>query len=255
MWPDNRNYTGKIYGYPRVSTPKQSIDRQISNIKNAYPTAILFIEIWTGTTSNRKEWQRLMKVVKYGDTIVFDSVSRMSRNAEEGFQDYQDLYNRGVNLVFLKEPHINTEVYKQGLKKRVALTGTDVDPILEGINEYLMTLAKSQIRLAFEASQKEVDDLHTRTSEGIKAAQRKGKSVGRKPGAVIETQKAKDAKEKILELSKDFYGNLSDSIILAKYIKITPKTYYKYKRELRETEGLQKVVARSPVATVAEVDH
>ena len=48
-----------------------------------------------------------------GDTVVFDSVSRMSRNAEEGFSLYEDLYNKGIQLVFLKEHHIDTKTYKR----------------------------------------------------------------------------------------------------------------------------------------------
>lgn len=69
---------------------------------------------------------------------------------------YEELYNRSVTLVFLKEPHINTETYKQALEDNVALTGGTVDYILEGVNKYLMALAKEQIRLAFEQSEKEV---------------------------------------------------------------------------------------------------
>ena len=60
---------------------------------------------------------------------------------------YEELYNRGVTLVFPKEPHINTETYKQALEDNVALTGGTVDYILEGVNKYLMALAKEQIQL------------------------------------------------------------------------------------------------------------
>lgn len=74
-----------IYGYCRISTPKQSIDRQIRNIKQEFPDATLIQEAYTGTKLDRKEWSRLYSNVKSGDTIVFDSVSLMSR-AEEGFQ-------------------------------------------------------------------------------------------------------------------------------------------------------------------------
>lgn len=45
--------------------------------------------------------------------MVFNSVSRMSRNAEEGFALYEDLYHKGIRLVFLKEHHIDTETYKK----------------------------------------------------------------------------------------------------------------------------------------------
>ena len=80
---------------------------------------------------DRRQWQLLMKRVKAGDTIIFDSVSRMSGNAEEGFAAYEELFNRGVNLVFLKEPHINTDTYKKALENNVQLTGSNVDYILE----------------------------------------------------------------------------------------------------------------------------
>ena len=58
-----------------------------------------------------------MKKVQRGDTIVFDEVSRMSRNSEDGFQIYEELYKRGIDLIFLKEPHINTSVYRSALDK------------------------------------------------------------------------------------------------------------------------------------------
>ena len=106
----------KIYGYCRISRKSQSIDRQIRNIEAAYPTAYIFKEAFTGTKlQGRKELDKLLKVVKAGDTIVFDSASRMSRNEEEAIVLYEDLFAKGIILIFLKEPHINTEVYKLSL--------------------------------------------------------------------------------------------------------------------------------------------
>jgi len=131
-----------IYGYCRISKPKQVIERQIRNIKAVYPDAIIIQEVFTRTRMDRKEWMKLMKIIKPGDTIVFDSVSRMSGNAEEGFAEYERLYNMGVVLVFLKEPHINTETYKKALENNIKLTGSNVDFILEGVNKYLMALAR-----------------------------------------------------------------------------------------------------------------
>ena len=152
-----------MYGYCRISQKKQSIERQIRNIKEAYPEAVIIEEAFTGTKIDRPEWNKLYKKAKSGDTIIFDSVSRMSRNAEDGFNTYEELYNRGINLVFLKEPHINTDTYKKSLTGLVSMTNTNVDFILEGINKYLLALAKEQIRLAFEQAEKEVEDLHQRT--------------------------------------------------------------------------------------------
>ena len=106
----------KIYGYCWVSSPKQNIDRQIRNIKAKYEDAIILKETFTGTkVEGRKEFQKLLNKIKEGDTIVFDSVSRMSRNSDEGFELYERLFNQGVELVFLNEPHINTATYKKAL--------------------------------------------------------------------------------------------------------------------------------------------
>ena len=153
------------YGYCRTSKPKQSIERQIRNIKAAYPDAVIVQEVFTRTRLDRPEWLKLMRRIQPGDEIVFDSVSRMSGDAKEGFAAYEELYQKGVNLVYLKEPHINTETYKKALENNIQLTGSNVDYILEGVNRYLLELAKEQIRLAFEQSEKEVQDLHQRTRE------------------------------------------------------------------------------------------
>lgn len=223
------------YGYCRISKPKQSIERQIRNIKAAYPDAIIVEEVFTRTRMDRKEWPKLFKKVGAGDEIVFDSVSRMSGNADEGFAAYEELYNRGVSLVFLKEPHINTETYKKALENNVALTGSSVDLILEGVNKYLMELAKEQIRLAFEQSEKEVEDLHQRTREGIETAKLNGKIPGRRPEAVVVTKKSVAAKAVILKHSQDFNGTLADPDVI-RLTGLSRNTYYKYKRELRMYE-------------------
>ena len=131
------------YGYCRISTRKQNIERQVRNILAAYPNAKIIQEIYTGTKMyGRPEWEKIRKKLKAGDTVIFDSVSRMSRDADAGFQLYKTLYKEGIQLIFLKEPHINTAVYQNALKKNISLTGTNVDLILKGINEYLLTVAE-----------------------------------------------------------------------------------------------------------------
>lgn len=225
-----------MYGYCRISKPKQSIDRQIRNIKEQFPQAIIIEEAFTGTTTDRPLWNKLFIKAKDGDTIIFDSVSRMSRNAEDGFKAYEDLYNRGVNLIFLKEPHINTDTYKQTLKGLVSLTNTDVDYILEGVNKYLMALAKKQIEIAFQQAEKEVEDLHQRTKEGIETARLAGKQIGKVKGDSWETKKSKNAKQIILKHSKDFGGSLADTEVIT-LTGLSRNSYYKYKRELKENKA------------------
>ena len=182
--------SNKEYGYTRISNSRMNIERQVRNILAEYPNVHIVREAVTA-----------------GDTIIFDSVSRMSRNAEEGFAVYEELYNRSVELVFLKESHINTTTFKKAM-------GTSVDYILEGINKSLMPLAKEQIRLAFEQSEKEVMDLRQRTKEGIQTAKLNGKNIGRQVGTKITTKKSITAKETIKKYAKDFGGSLQDTDVM-----------------------------------------
>lgn len=224
-----------IYGYARISRKEQNIERQIRNIKKDYPDAMIIQEAFTGTTTERPDFQRLKKMLKPGDTLVFDSVSRMSRNAAEGFQEYVSLYQNNISLVFLKEPHINTETYKAALSGKVEMTGTDVDIILDAVNRYLMKLAEQQIRLAFEQAQKEVDDLHQRTREGLVTARMNGAKLGR-PAGRTNTAREQKVKNKMLKRAKAFGGDLSDADCMS-VLHVSRGTYYRYKKELLNEKG------------------
>lgn len=220
-----------VYGYARCSTLRQRLERQIDNIKAVYPDAVMVLEKYTGTTVDRPEFSKLLKAVKEGDTIVFDSVSRMSRTAEEGYSLYMELYNRGVNLIFLKEATINTDVYKQ--TAQLAMTGSEIDCVLEGINKYLLILAEKQIHIAFWQAQKEVDDLHKRISEGLKQAKIRGSQVGRENGRTYDSKKSIKIKEKMWKMSKDFDGVMTDKEVI-EVLNVARGTYYKYKRQMLE---------------------
>lgn len=231
-----------IYGYCRISRKTQNIERQERNIKEVYPEAHIIKEAYTGTTTaGRKELDKLLKIVKENDTIVFDSASRMSRNADEAIALYEELFNKNINLIFLKEPHINTETYKRTLENQINIntnTGNEatdifINSILEALNNYTIDLAREQIKLVFAQAQKEVEDLHQRTAEGMITAKLNGKQVGQPKGAKLITKKSIEAKEKIKKYSKSFDGNLSDDEVIT-LTGISRKTYYKYKKEMKE---------------------
>ena len=235
---------GKIFGYARVSTKTQRLDRQINNIMNSYPeVAKIYTEKYTGTKSfGRTEFQKLCKEVQCGDTIVFDSVSRMSRNASEGVEQYMKFYTQGVELFFLKESYINTEVYRSALEQSIATTGNEIaDIYIEATNKVIRLLAEKQIVKAFQQSEKEVLDLQTRVSEGMKTTQEKNKllpeseqvQIGQKKGAKLTTKKSIEAKKIIREKCKDFNGSNND-IDCMKLTGLSRNTYYKYKREIWE---------------------
>lgn len=234
------------YGYCRISTPNQNIERQVRNIKKLYPNAHIVKEVYTGTKfQGRKEFDKILRLIKDDDTIIFDSVSRMSRTADEGFELYKELFNQNINLVFLKEPHINTATYKQAIDNQISITMNSGDEatddlmkaIIEALNKYIFALAERQIRLAFEQSEKEVADLHQRTKEGMETARLNGKRIGQPKGAKLVTKKSVEAKEQIIKYSKDFQGTLDDAECM-KLVGVARGTYYKYKRELKADNNL-----------------
>ena len=238
-----------IYGYCRVSTRKQSIERQIRNIIDLYPNAFIIKEAYTGTKiEGRIEFQRLITLIKSdiakGNKVilVFDSVSRMSRNAEEGFALYNELCSIGVDMVFIKEPHINTETYREALDRHITIkvdSGDDAtDEFIlsmnDALNRYMMRLVERQIQLAFQRSEAEVNDIKTRTKEGLKTVIINGGKIGIEKGTKLTTKKSIIAKEQIMKYSRDFNGTLNDKETI-KLIDIAPNTFYKYKRELRQS--------------------
>ena len=229
-----------IYGYARVSTKHQRITRQVSNILEKYPDAVITKEFYTGTTQSRPLWEKLLKRLEEGDTIVFDSVSRMSRNAQEGYKDYKMLYSQGVHLIFLNEPLINTSVFdstKNNLLSISVETGNEaVDNFFKGnielINNFLMALAEEQIKTAFEQSEKEVTDLHSRISQGMREAKKNGTKIGQSQGTTLVTKKSKECKSIIQKHSKDFGGSLEDPDVIV-LCGCSRNSYYKYKREIK----------------------
>lgn len=243
-----------VYGYCRVSTQKQSLQRQIDNITSKYPEAVIITEKYTGTKIDRPEWSKLYKTIKKNPncTVVFDEVSRMSRNAEEGFSLYMELFSMGVSLVFLKEPHINTESYKKAMEGIISVNITSghnaadkmINSIMDAINEFMQAKVKEDIKLSFERAEEEVVLLHKRISDGMKTIQRaneryritgetdKIKQIGGVSGKKLTTKKSIEKKSEILKHSVDFGGTLND-VDCMKLTGLSRNTFYKYKRELK----------------------
>ena len=242
----------KIYGYVRVSTLEQNKERQIQNILRDYPKAIIMSEEYTGKTMDRPMWSKLYPKLKKGDLIVFDEVSRMSRNAEEGFKVYQDLYERGVDLIFLKERHIDTASYREALKGSLKVDvksgDQDTDDLVSGImtavNKFMMAKVRADIKKAFEQSQAETDLRAQRAGEGIAEAKKHNEElevlypdtykdhpeysqIGREKGDKLTIKKAEPIKALIRKYSRDFDGTLSDmellGVLSTKTVKIPNK--------------------------------
>ena len=214
----------KIYGYVRVSTVNQKTQRQIDNIKSYNSDAIIREEKQSGKDiENRTVFKKLLSDVRSGDTIIFDEVSRMSRNAAEGYELYMNLMEHGINLIFLKEHHIDTDEYKRRTENHIQKIESQNDNISKLINGILDLVAefekenlKDNIRLAFEQAEHERLFLIKRVTEGKdKSEKHQGRPIG---STNQKTDKADHIKKIIREQSKDFEGKFSDAKIMREYL-------------------------------------
>lgn len=237
----------EIIGIARISRKTQNIERQIRNIQKIYPNARIIKIICSGAkVIGYREFEKVINEAKQAQSckkykLIFDSASRMSRNSDDGCVLYEDLFKHNVSIEFLKEPHINTEVFKKALDNQIKLqvtTGNEatdklINTVIQALNEYTIALAKEQIKKVFDQAQKELEDIHQRTSEGLETARLEGKQIGIKKGTKLITKKEKQAKEVILKHSKSFNGTLNDKEC-AKLAGVSRNSYYKYKSELKE---------------------
>lgn len=237
-----------IYGYVRVSTLQQNIERQITDIKARYPEAVIIRDEFTGKTMDRPGWKALYQKLQKGDVLVFDEVSRMSRDAVEGFETYQELYNKGIDLIFLQEPHINTESYREAMKGSISVDvssgdkSTDdlVKAIMEALNRFMMEKVQDDIKRAFEKSQSENEARSRRQKAGIRETQKHNKElevlygddavnhddykqIGRSSGDKLKIKKQKPIMDLIRKYSRDFEGSNTDPEVMAILEKLTVK--------------------------------
>jgi DNA invertase Pin-like site-specific DNA recombinase len=152
--------TTKRFGYVRVSSKQQNEGRQIETmLQNDIEERDIFIDKQSGSTFDRPEYKSLKNILRKGDTVVFDSITRMGRNMDNTLKEYRYFVENGINLQFIKEPMLNTDANQD-------------DVILKAIQQAVLA-----ILAAF--AQKEREEIKTRQSEGIALAQKKGVKFGR----------------------------------------------------------------------------
>lgn len=222
-----------IYFYARTSTKKQKIESQIEMaIELGIKPKNIYKEQITGTGAKREEWEKLKNKVKNGDIIVFQSIDRMSRNSVQGVKDYFYLLEKGVNVEFIMEKHLNSKLYFEKLKN-VSLVNSDDEllnsTVLKGVSEYIKGLAKRQIILAFERAEEEAKRIKEKVLKGLASTNKKS---GRKKGCVAINEKEIPVK-KILKLSKKYNGNLNNTE-LSKFLGCSRPTLLKWFKKIEK---------------------
>lgn len=149
------------YAYIRCSTVDQNEARQVKTMKElGIEKRNMFVDKLSGKNLERPSYQKLKEIVKEGDTIVFDSISRLSRKYDDIKDEYKFFRDEKIKLKFVKEPMLNTPE-------------SEGDIIQVAISDIILSLLS-----AF--AEKEREDIRVRQAEGIAIAKAAGKFKGRK---------------------------------------------------------------------------
>lgn len=172
---------GNTYNYMRISTKeergKQKYSRQEVSLEryakdNNIEYLLQFKEDESGKNfTDRKEWNKLEKLLQPTDTIIFKDISRFTREAENGYIKYMELLNKGIELIFIDNPTVSTPYIKEMLK------------IAETQNIVTKTSLESTVKLLLivelDRVERERTTFITRVKDGIAASDKKsGRKVG-----------------------------------------------------------------------------
>ena len=149
-----------VYGYARVSTADQNLDRQLDALRK-HGIDKLFCEKMSGTKKNRPELDMMLRTVGEGDTIVIESLSRLGRSVKNLAELMETFNEKGIRLISLKETIDTTSA-----------TGKLLFSILASLSQF------------------ERDVLSERTTEGLNAARARGRCGGRPKSDEKAIQKA-----------------------------------------------------------------
>lgn len=151
------------YGYVRVSSREQNIDRQMTAMKEqGIAEEKIFVDRATGKNFNRKGYKRMMRKVKPGDEIFIKSIDRLGRNYDEIITQWKIITkDKAVHIVVIDFPLLDTRKHVNGL------TGTFIADLVLQVLSYV--------------AQIERENTHKRQLEGIREARKRGVRFGRRP--------------------------------------------------------------------------
>lgn len=150
------------YGYVRVSSREQNIDRQMTAMKEqGIAEEKIFVDRATGKNFNRKGYKRMMRKVKPGDEIFIKSIDRLGRNYDEIITQWKIITkDKAVHIVVIDFPLLDTRKHVNGL------TGTFIADLVLQVMSYV--------------AQIERENTHKRQLEGIREARKRGVRFGRR---------------------------------------------------------------------------
>ena len=183
-----------IFGYARVSTQEQNLDRQLDELKSAGVEEIIREKV-TGTKADRPELNKLIGKLREGDLVIVSDLTRLSRSTKDLFNLVELIEKKGANIKSIKESWLDT----------TTPYGKLMFTFIAGISQF------------------ERDLISQRTKEGLAAARTRGKLGGRKP-------KLDSSKKKAVY---DLYQQKNSTVMeICNMFNITKPTFYKVINEI-----------------------
>ena len=188
------------YGYARVSTRDQHIDRQVTALINAgIDEKNIFIDKFSGRDFERPQYKKLLKKLKEGDVLKIQSLDRFGRNYEENVEQWRIITTKiCADIIVLDMPLLDTTKYRD-------LLGTLIrDLILQ-----VMSYAAQSLR----------ETLLSNQAEGIVEAKKRGVKFGRPP---------KERPESFDEVQEVWKRREISASEAARRLDVDPKTFLKW---------------------------
>ncbi|MGG2092361.1 recombinase family protein [Bacillus sp. S13(2024)] len=199
----------KKLGYVRVSSKDQNEERQIQNMKDlGIEDRDIFIDKESGKNMERENYQMLKRFARTGDTIVFDSLTRLGRNMNDTLEEFRYYEKHRINLQFIKEPYIN-----------VNYTGESTNDVIQS------AIQKATLTILSAFAEKERIDIKQRQAEGIALARKQGKHLGRPPVEITEA---------FIEAYKEWKSGSITAVGAMKKYGIKRSSFYKLAKQYEE---------------------
>lgn len=149
----------KSFCYIRVSSKDQNVDRQLEAIKDLdIDERDIFIDKQSGKNFQRESYIALRRCLRSGDILYLKSIDRLGRNYKEIIKEWQDITGKGIDIIVLDMPMLNTTLHKD-------LLGSFISDLILQVLSYV--------------AQQERDNINQRQAEGIAIAKAKGIKLGR----------------------------------------------------------------------------
>ena len=227
----------KEFAYCSSGCTRPQFEKQISNINQKYPNAIIIKELYSQTLTDRTELKKLIAQLEQDDTLIVNSMDRLSRDPEELLSYYKELTARGVKLIFINQPFMNTDIYTTSYHQMAAqLSESDSQIYADG----LYGLLKAQIAVILDKSWEDLQEHRSQMKVSYDLARQEEKKNGHLTGKRYESRKSFMIKELIRQYHQQFDGTMNDIQTMEQIRNemgtISRNTYYKYKKELVEDE-------------------